>query len=145
MSIVKVNDPLPKTATVAENEANEAMRARQLALRAVNENLFSTVLTARTAGGAIVYAAGLDPARAFFASQNGGGAKIVVCDLLLRQLAAIYNPDSPAAASPVPAGVDLQIGNADVVQFMSDLDALVTQFITDASGVELNATQTEAP
>lgn len=138
MPIVKVNDVLPKTATVAENEANEAMRARQLALRSVNENLFATVLSARTAGAAIVYGNGLDSARAFFASQNGGGAKVVVCDLLLRQLAAIYNPTSPAAASPVPAGVDLQVGGADVVAFMANLETLVTGFLAAAGGVELN-------
>lgn len=137
---------LPTTATASDYLAQEELIKRATALTRTGDNLLITLTMARTDGAREVYGQGLPAASALLATQPKGGAMLVLADILARKLAEVYAPDSAAAASPVPAGVALSVGGVVIEQFMSDLDALISNYTANADGVVVVAQpQTEAP
>lgn len=136
MSTIAITPPATLT---PEQIADNAMRAKTESLSLAADNLMSCLTVTRSEGARVIYGEGLAAANTLLATQPQGGAKLVLADILARKLAELHDSTSPAAASPVPSGMALTVHGADVVQFMTGLDALVAAFFAGATGVTVAA------
>lgn len=138
----------PPATLTEDQQAQNAAHAETTKLADAGDQLLACLANARTAGAAAIYAGSPSAAMARFAAQRGNGGPLIAADLVARLLAGLYDPDHPAAASPLPPGVDILVrdasGNAvNITAIAAALQSALAPLLT-ASAVEVYTTNTPA-
>lgn len=108
-------------------------------LETLADGILDSTKSARAMGADVLYGSGIEKANervGMVGTQPIAG--IIAADILLRVVASIYNPESDAANTPIPAGMDIEIkdsaGNVvDVAAIASYIAASLAPIITASS------------